>query len=111
MNSNIDQLTLNLENLKLNSNNIVGYVFDEKMLLHKQFSDTHPEKPERAMVIYSNLLLKNYTEKLVRIDSYQITEEEMIVIHPNEYISTVENLQYEAKKDGTKSVRSKFEDK
>lgn len=38
----------------------VGVVFDEQMLLHKSHSEHHPERPERAMAIYLNLIKKGY---------------------------------------------------
>jgi hypothetical protein len=36
----------------------VGVVFDEGMLLHKCHKGHHPERPERAMAIYLNLVKK-----------------------------------------------------
>ena len=30
----------------------VGYVFDEIMTLHKSYTESHPERPERIMAIY-----------------------------------------------------------
>jgi hypothetical protein len=36
----------------------VGVVFDEEMLLHREHHNDHPERPERAMAIYLNLVKK-----------------------------------------------------
>jgi hypothetical protein len=36
----------------------VGVVYDEEMLLHRHHRDEHPERPERVMAIYLNLLKK-----------------------------------------------------
>jgi len=36
----------------------IGVIFDEEMLLHKSHRDYHPERPERLMAIYMNLLKK-----------------------------------------------------
>lgn len=36
----------------------VGVVYDEEMLLHKSYHLEHPERPERAMAIYLNLVKK-----------------------------------------------------
>ena len=36
----------------------VGVVYDEEMLLHRKHQDEHPERPERAMAIYLNLIKK-----------------------------------------------------
>ena len=34
----------------------VGVVYDEEMLLHRHYREEHPERPERAMAIYINLV-------------------------------------------------------
>ncbi len=36
----------------------VGVVFDEGRLLHRCHNAHHPERPERAMAIYLNLVKK-----------------------------------------------------
>jgi hypothetical protein len=36
----------------------VGVVYDEEMMLHKNHREYHPERPERAMAIYLNLVKK-----------------------------------------------------
>lgn len=36
----------------------VGVVYDEEMLLHRSHVQEHPERPERAMAIYLNLVKK-----------------------------------------------------
>jgi len=36
----------------------VGVVYDEEMLLHRHHRDAHPERPERVMAIYLNLIKK-----------------------------------------------------
>lgn len=37
----------------------VGVVYDEEMLLHRKHEDEdHPERPERVMAIYLNLVKK-----------------------------------------------------
>ena len=87
----------------------VGYVFDEKMLLHKDFSDNHVERPERAMSIYMNLYFKGLLDKLVRIKSDEISEEDLLRVHTQEYVEQVSDLRYNISKDGTKTERKKVE--
>ena len=36
----------------------VGVVYDEEMLLHRVTNSYHPERPERVMAIYLNLIKK-----------------------------------------------------
>ena len=36
----------------------VGVVYDEEMLLHRHHHEEHPERPERVMAIYLNLIKK-----------------------------------------------------
>jgi hypothetical protein len=36
----------------------VGVVYDQEMLLHEYYKEEHPERPERVMAIYLNLVKK-----------------------------------------------------
>jgi hypothetical protein len=36
----------------------VGVIYDEEMLLHRLHNEDHPERPERVMAIYLNLVKK-----------------------------------------------------
>jgi acetoin utilization deacetylase AcuC-like enzyme len=106
--SHIDELGNIMEKLSIKSDS-VGYVFDERMLLHKDFNSDHSECPERAMVIYSNLLLKELTSKLVRIPSEMILETEMETVHPMDYINKIGKLRYKTDKDGKQVERGQTE--
>ena len=47
----------------------VGVVYDEEMLLHRNHRDEDfPERPERVMAIYLNLLKKKIWQKMTRLD-------------------------------------------
>lgn len=71
----------------------VGYVFDERMLLHKTFKDKHVERPERAMSIYLNLVNKGLTDKLIAIDSCEISSEDLLRVHSKELIDNIKTTQ------------------
>jgi acetoin utilization deacetylase AcuC-like enzyme len=87
----------------------IGFVFDERMLAHKEFAMKHVEKPERAMSIYMNLVFKGLTEKLVRIPSEEISEEDVLRVHTKKHFESVEKLQYEeeSKKSPKKNKKEK----
>jgi acetoin utilization deacetylase AcuC-like enzyme len=89
----------------------IGYVFDERMLLHKNFSDNHVERPERAMSIYMNLYFKGLLEKMIRLPSEEITEEDLLRVHSKEYIDKVSDLRYNTSSDGKKEERKQVENK
>ena len=81
--------------LKMNINQVkneVGYCFDERMLLHKDYLNCHVERPERAMAIYMQLEKKKLTEKMKRINVSEIEQEILLKIHPAEYIDKVAKL-------------------
>jgi len=110
--------TLDLENEitnQLNQLSIkqakIGYVFDERMLLHKNFSDNHVERPERAMSIYMNLYFKGLLEKLIKIKSEEIAENDLLRVHSKEYIDKVSDLRYDTSSDGKKNERKQVENK
>lgn len=64
----------------------VGVVFDEEMLLHRLHNEYHPERPERVMAIYLNLVKKNLWDSLVRIDAIPATDEILALAHGKEHI-------------------------
>jgi acetoin utilization deacetylase AcuC-like enzyme len=92
----IDDIENKIEKLSLEKN-LVGFAFDERMLLHKKQDYTHPEKPERALVIYANLISKGLTEKLIRIESKEIEEEKILKTHTEQHNENVKNLRYKEK--------------
>jgi acetoin utilization deacetylase AcuC-like enzyme len=108
MDSNIDEIYETMEKLSINP---IGYVFDERMLQHKDHSNTHPERPERAMVIYSNLIAKGYNDKLVRIEATEVTDDELKYIYGESYVKTISDLQFEIDKEGNKVSRKKTDNK
>jgi hypothetical protein len=47
----------------------IGVVYDDLMTLHRCHREHHPERPERIMSIYLNLIKKGIFKELVEIDS------------------------------------------
>jgi hypothetical protein len=47
----------------------VGVVYDNIMTLHQSHREEHPERPERIMAIYLNLIDKGIYSDLIKIDS------------------------------------------
>ena len=64
----------------------VGVVFDEEMLLHRLHNEYHPERPERVMAIYLNLVKKKLWDSLVRIDAIPATDDVLVLAHSKEHI-------------------------
>lgn len=96
--SKMEWLTSRMEAMNIkNKENKIGYCFDEKMLMHKDFGNYHSECPERAMSIYMNLLRKGYSDKLSRIQVKEIEEELILKVHTKEYLAIVANLENEEK--------------
>ena len=97
--SNIDQsslLTANENSLKKAKKPKVGYTFDERMLLHKDITLKHQERPERLMSIYINLFIKNITNSLIKIPSTESSETEILKVHSSKYLNEIKNLQYDS---------------
>jgi len=70
----------------------VGFCFDERMLLHRDSKHVHQECPERAMSVYINLVLKELTNKLVRIQCEEAKEEDLLLVHTKEYIDKIKEI-------------------
>ena len=49
----------------------VGVVYDDMMLMHRCHDKHHPERPERLMAVYLNLLKKDLYSRLKEIHSEQ----------------------------------------
>ena len=50
------------------------------MTLHESHREEHPERPERVMAIYLNLLDKGIYDQLIKLESDEATEEELVVV-------------------------------
>jgi acetoin utilization deacetylase AcuC-like enzyme len=61
-------------------------VYDEEMLLHRNHREDHPERPERVMAIYLNLVKKKIWDDLVRIDCIPAEDEVLSLAHSREHI-------------------------
>lgn len=85
----------------------IGYLFDERMLLHKDSSEKHQECPERVMAIYINLIFKNLTEKLIRIPIEEAKEKDILRVHTKEYYDQIYNLQFDSSGNPRKKTETK----
>ena len=56
-------------------------VYDEEMLLHRNHDGYHPERPERVMAIYLNLIKKDIWDKLIRIDAFPAEDQDLALAH------------------------------
>ena len=70
----------------------IGFCFDERMLLHRDSKHVHQECPERAMSVYFNLVLKELTNKLIRIQCEEAKEEDLLLVHTQEYINKIKEI-------------------
>jgi acetoin utilization deacetylase AcuC-like enzyme len=67
------------------------------MTLHESHREEHPERPERVMAIYLNLLDKGIYDKLIKLESDEATEEELILVHPKSHVNSVMNASKDLK--------------
>jgi len=68
----------------------IGVVFDEMMMLHREHSAEHPERPERIMAIYLNLVKKDLFSQLVRIGSDEAGDEDLLLAHKQAHVKHVQ---------------------
>ena len=95
--SDEDDISSQMHKLSLKQEK-VGFVFDERMLLHKDFTGGHVERPERAMSIYMNLHFKGLIDKLVHLPSEEITDEDLLKVHKSDYLEKISLLPFEKDK-------------
>ena len=64
----------------------VGVVYDDFMLLHRSHRAEHPERPERLMAVYLNLVKNGLFKDMVQIDSDEASEEDLLLCHSQKHI-------------------------
>lgn len=67
----------------------IGVVYDNVMTLHQSHREDHPERPERVMAIYLNLIDKGIYDQLIQLDSDEATEDELLLAHPKAHVAAV----------------------
>ncbi len=67
------------------------------MTLHESHREEHPERPERVMAIYLNLLDKGIYDQLIKLESDEATEEELLLVHPKLHVNSVMNASKDLK--------------
>ena len=67
------------------------------MTLHESHREEHPERPERVMAIYLNLLNKGIYDQLIKLESDEATEEELLLVHPKSHVNSVMNASKDLK--------------
>ncbi|XP_067008201.1 histone deacetylase 6 isoform X1 [Anabrus simplex] len=69
----------------------VCFVYDERMMKHKNISDpSHPERPERLSSIYSCLEDYGLLERCHQLQSRSATKEELLLLHSKAHIEQME---------------------
>ncbi|CAI4225785.1 unnamed protein product [Auanema sp. JU1783] len=70
-----------------------GYVYDDRMLLHKcHYDNTMAERPERMSLIFERLLHDKLLIGSLKIESRPATDEELLINHPRELLSELQDL-------------------
>jgi len=69
----------------------VGFVFDERCAAHQQ-DPGHPESPERIAVIKEALEKEGLLSKMLSISTREATDEELQLVHTQEYIDKVRRV-------------------
>ena len=64
------------------------------MLLHKLYNEHHPERPERAMSIYLNLIKKGIYKDLINLDFSPAEDKHLEYVHPHSHVQKVKDTIY-----------------
>lgn len=70
--------------------NTVGYVTDDRMLLHK--AKNQFENPDRIIKIHQELEKNGYLAKMINVEPCLITRDELLLAHDAKYIDYMEEL-------------------
>ena len=92
INDNTSQISSTTNATNKSKKRKIGFCFDERMLLHRDSKHVHQECPERAMSVYINLVLKELTNKLIRIQCEEAKEEDLLRVHTEEYLNKIKEI-------------------
>ena len=92
LNDNTSQISSTTNATNKSKKRKIGFCFDERMLLHRDSKHVHQECPERAMSVYINLVLKELTNKLIRIQCEEAREEDLLRVHTEEYLNKIKEI-------------------
>ena len=92
LNDNTSQISSTTNATNKSKKRKIGFCFDERMLLHRDSKHVHQECPERAMSVYINLVLKELTNKLIRIQCEEAKEEDLLRVHTEEYLNKIKEI-------------------
>ena len=92
LNDNTSQISSTTNATNKSKKRKIGFCFDERMLLHRDSKHVHQECPERAMSVYINLVLKELTNKLIRIQCEEAKEEDLLQVHTEEYLNKIKEI-------------------
>ena len=92
LNLNDESSVASTKTSSTNKKRKIGFCFDERMLLHRDSKHVHQECPERAMSVYINLVLKELTNKLIRIQCEEAKEEDLLRVHTEEYLNKIKEI-------------------
>jgi len=59
------------------------------MMLHRSHRQEHPERPERLMAIYLNLVKKDLYKKMLALDSEEAEEKDLLLAHSKEHVKKI----------------------
>lgn len=69
-----------------------GYVYDERMCLHKDETIDHPECPERIIKIMNELQKNSLDKKMIHVASREVSDEEILKVHGVQYLNELKKL-------------------
>lgn len=56
-------------------------LYDDRMLLHREFYNEHPERPERIGETYRKLAERGFLKRLRRLPTREVTRDEVLLVH------------------------------
>ena len=69
-----------------------GYVYDERMCLHKDETIDHPECPERIIKIMNELQKNSLDKKMIHVASREVSDEEILKVHGVQYLNELKKI-------------------
>lgn len=85
--------SLSISNSPINSNH-TGYIYDARLVLHKNVISSHPEQPARITKIHERIIASGLMKRLVHIPLRDVTDSELELVHEKEYLEWIRSTSF-----------------
>ena len=86
--------------------NTTGFTYDDRMLLHRDPEDDHPEQPARLESIIRRFQETELLRRCVRVSAGVLSENALAAVHTSQHMEFLASLQRTFQVDNSKPIQT-----